>query len=64
MSKGLNQYHGKAKSEVILRRIAQGAGGIGTWAAKDALKYGVPKKKQGDEQDNELATTEGSGELE
>ena len=39
MSKGLNQYSGRERREVIKRRLTKDAGGLGTLAAKDAQKY-------------------------
>ena len=48
MSKGLNQYKGKERREVIERRLRVDAGGLGTLAAKDAQRY-IPKEKKEDE---------------
>ena len=49
MSKGLNQYRGVERVEVIARRVRQDQGGIGTWAAKDAwarIEAGIKKQKE------------------
>jgi len=39
MSRSIRSYPEKERPSVIIRRLIKNAGGIGTWAARDAARH-------------------------